>query len=315
MASGPERKAGSPVQVAPDIPARLLLAAQCGLPFMADEVRAKLGPLLSYESMVIVAGSVLALAAANVAGYGAVVTVALGVATVAALGYETIEAFKRLSSFHELAMAAKYEQDFEAAGREFAAFVTIVGVNVLLVLLTRQRPLKTPKRPPLDPELLRAAWRSHIRHVRFKVPRDQGVLWSKVSAEQARTLARKRGFTTLEMQLEREGLLQLYNRQFGSFDEVKAARLESVTGEIWLSLSRRWAASLEGRVLAFVDEAVLGQHIQAGKPPLLTEELSTIANIMQGNPKISSVQMIDVKTGKTWLMLREQVLKATATSH
>ena len=86
----------SAVVVPPDVPSRLLLGAQCSLPLLGDEAKAKLAPLLSYESVVVVAGSVLALLAASTMGLGLAVDVILGVAAVAVIGSEAIEACRRL---------------------------------------------------------------------------------------------------------------------------------------------------------------------------------------------------------------------------
>ena len=261
------------VVVPADIPSRLLLGAQCGLPLLDDEARAKLAPLLSYESMVIVAGSVLAVLAANAMGWGLAVDVVLGLAAVAVLGSETIEACSRLRRFYELCVAAKYPQDFEAAGREFASFVTIVGVNVALALLARGRGVKAPKAKALDMGTLRAGWGSYVARLTFRVPRDRAVLWSQIGMRQAERLAQSKGLVSLEMLLKRQGFYEVYGKQFGTFDKVKAAGLEDITREIWSTVSRRYATSLEGKVTAFVSNSRLGARITKGQEPVLVRRL------------------------------------------
>lgn len=305
----------SSVYIELDTPARLLLGAQCSLPFLGDEVREKLAPFLSYESMIVVAGSIAALAAANAVGAGVAVDVVLGIVTVAVLGSETIEAVKRLRNFYELAIAARYAKEFEEAGREFAAFVTIVGVNVFLVLLSRANMRKAPKPKALDSNLLSAAWDAYVERIVFKVPRDRGVLWSKIGALNAERIAEMKGLTTLEMLLRRAGFEQLYARQFGTFKQVKAAGLQKVTGRIWTSVSRRYVASLEGKVTAFVGERRLSTVLAKGEEPVLIDELWEIAEAIQTNPKISLVEMVDVFTHKTWLMQRSAVLKSVSRLH
>ena len=305
----------SAVVVPPDVPSRLLLGAQCSLPLLGDEANAKLAPLLSYESVVVVAGSVLALLAASTMGLGLAVDVILGVAAVAVIGSEAIEACRRLGAFYELCVDAKYPQDFEAAGKEFATFVIIVGVNVVLALLVRGRAVKAPTVKILDSGALRAGWFSYVERLTFRVPRDKGVLWSQLGARHAERLARSKGLTSLEMLLKREGFLELYARQFGTFKKPTAAGLEGVTLEIWQRVSRRYAASLEGRVSAFVSHPQLAAKVAGGREPILVDELWEIAEAMRANPKISSVQMIDVSTGQSWLMLRSQILKGVGPMH
>ena len=166
----PKSAPAAEVRIPFDAPSRLLMGAQCALPHLSDEVRAKLAPLLSHETMVIVAGSVMALGVATLAGCGIAVSVVLGVTMVAILGAETIDAFKRLSNFHALCMEAKYAQDFDAAGREFAAFIAIVGVNVGLVLVARRAGIRRDVTNRKDhAEKRQDHLRSHVRHRQFPV--------------------------------------------------------------------------------------------------------------------------------------------------
>lgn len=307
--------ASAKVQVALDAPGRLLLSAQCGLPYLSDEARQRLAPLLSYQTMVVIAGAIAVLGGAHVIGAGFVADVILGAVTVIALGSETIDAARRLQTFYDLAMAARHPPDFDKAGREFAAFVTIVGLNVALALLLRKGPPKLPKLKPLDPRTLASGWSAYVEGLVFKVPRDKGILWSKVGARSAERLATSKGLTSLEMLLKREGFMELYAKQFGSFENVKAAKLEHATAEIWRKVSQRFAASLEGKVTAFVDNPELGKAIAKGSEPILVDELWEIAETVSKNSKITMVEMVDVKTGRTWLMQRSQILKATKTFH
>jgi hypothetical protein len=274
-----------------------------------------LAPLLTLEAMAVLAGSVLVVAAAHAVGAGMVVDVVLGVAAFAVIGGETLEAGRRLVEFHRLAMAARYPQDFEAAGRELAAVITSVGFNVIVVLLARRASARMPRVKPPNAATLRAGWQPFVANIGFSVPRDQGMLWSKLGDWRvARKVAQQRGLMTLETQLDAHGFFPLYNLQFGSYEQVKAAGLESVTEEIWRTLSRRYAASLEGKVTAMVHNRQLAASLSR-KEPFLVDELEEIAELMRLNPKITSVEMIDVSTSRTWQMLRSDVLRSTRLSH
>jgi hypothetical protein len=303
------------IQIDMDVPARLLLSAQCSIPFLSDEIKQKITPLLSYETMAVVAGSVSVLIASHSVGIGFAADVVLGIATVAVLGAETVEAGKRLHKFYDLALAAKYKQDFDKAGREFACFITIIGINVALVSLTKVKVGNLPKLKPLDSNIVSTGWATLIDRLSLKVPRDQGILWSKIGMRGAERIAQSKGLTSLEMLLKREGFYELYAKQFGSFDNVAASGLDKVTAEIWRKVSCRYVANLEGKVTAFVSQKQVGSALTKGNEPILVDELWEIAEAMQVNSKISSVQMIDVSSGRTWIMQREQVMKAMRTVH
>lgn len=315
MAASSPPSGARPVELDLDVPSRLLLAAQCALPHLPDAVSAQLAPLLTPETMVVIGGSVAAVAAGHALGVGFAVDVALGAVVVVALGSETIEACARLKTFYELAVEARYASDFDAAGRELAAFVTILGINVVAILLTRKSPAKLPQLKTLRTSVLRAGWRQYVSGLRFKVPRDKGMLWSRLGSwRHAERLAKSKGLTSLEMLLQDCGFFELYAKQFGSFEQVKAAGLQGVTEEIWRALSRRYAASLEGKVTAFVKAKDFAKAI-ASKEPMLVDEIEEIAEVMASNPKISLVEMIDVGSGKSWLMNRSDVLKAVGAVH
>lgn len=308
--AGPERTIRLPV----DVSGRLLLAAQCGLPLLPSDAKQRLAPLLTYEAMAVLAGSVISIGAAHAVGVGFAADILVGAVVIATIGQDAIDAARHGKNFYSLAISATSEKDFERAGREFASFVTIVGINTLLVLLLRARPAPRISQAAVMGEKTSAAWMAYISKINFKVPAGKGILWSQFGAAQAEALARSKGLVSLEMLLKDEGFLELYAKQFGSSQS-------KLTGDIWRAVSQRYAASLEGKVTAFVHEKRLaGEIIKRAEPilkpgergvnPVLIDEMEEIAEAMISNNKISSVEMIDLSSGKSWLMLREQVLRA-----
>ena len=50
-------------------------------------------------------------------------------------------------------------------------------------------------------------------------------------------------------------------------------------------------------------------------PPIITDELLAIADSMSHNPRITSVELVDVFTGKTRIMDRASVLRGGRFDH
>jgi hypothetical protein len=294
--------------VPPDDPGKLLLAAQCGLPMLPLAIRKQLAPLLTYESMAIIAGTAIAVAGAHAIGVGFVFDIILGGVTFAIIGSDLIQAGKHASNFYQLAIAAKNTSDFDIAGKEFASFVTLAGINVILALFAKST-VSRITRPVVNQEAKLAAWYSFISRIKFIVPRDKGILWTKIEAIEAERLARANGLVSLEMLLKEEGFLDLYSQQFGTLKNVKSMKLEKVTESIWKMTSKRYVESLEGKVTAFINRKSLHAKI-AEREPIFIEEMWDISEAMEINNRIHSVEIIDISTGRKWFMLRSEVLKA-----
>src|ERR1039457_5357474 len=91
-----------------------------------------------------------------------------------------------------------------------------------------------------------ARWTRFIEAIEFKVPRDKGMLWSKLgNSAKAEAMAQQKGLTCLEMELRKNGFFELYENEFGGTKN-------SVTAEIWKMVSRHYVQSLEGRVTGYV---------------------------------------------------------------
>ncbi|WP_342117774.1 hypothetical protein [Pseudoduganella sp. OTU4001] len=317
--SGAHLKSGKTVNLPTDVAARLLLAAQCGMPLLPSDVKQRLAPLLTYESMAVIAGSLLAIGAAHAFGIGFAADILVGTVVIATIGQDAIEAASHAKSFYSLAINASSQDEFDRAGQAFASFVTIIGINTLLILLMRARPAPKVSQLAAVGESTRAGWMAYIGKIKFNVPSGKAILWSQIGARPAEVVARGKGLVSLEMLLKEEGFLELYSKQFGKTQS-------SLTGDIWREISKRYAASLEGKVTAYVHERRLAaefvkraepmlQSGQKGINPVLVDELEEIAEIMLNNSKITSVEMIDVSSGRTWLMLREEVINAAKTTH
>ena len=103
--------------------------------------------------------------------------------------------------------------------------------------------------------------------------------------------------------LDKVGFTKQYEKEFGSAKSL-------VTYRIWERVSTRYVSALKGKVTAYVDAKALdtaildsNEHILAplegGKPGtrILVAELQRIADIMEQNGSIRSVELIDVRTG------------------
>jgi hypothetical protein len=158
-----------------------------------------------------------------------------------------------------------------------------------------------------------ACWIRDIENLDLKPPRDRGALWTKTGEDVARALAKQDGRVTLEMLLDESGFRSRYDAEFGKSQT-------EVTRQIWEAISRRYAQSLEGKVVAYVDDAELFQSITQDVPrgkaePQFTAELDEIASIMERNTKIETVIVKDVLGGPPVTMTRGAVLQAARRSH
>jgi hypothetical protein len=180
-------------------------------------------------------------------------------------------------------------------------------------------------------------WSRYIQEMQLKPPpRDKGILWSRIGADRAEALASKKGLTSLEMLLKNNGFLAAYEEVFG---KSPGQATEAVTRAIWQQVSERYARSLQGRVIAFVDDQSLAKAIKdspvkslaelaeeqkatPGKPsgpaivkaPQITNELMEISSVMERNANVSVVDIRDISKPDVTIkmMTREQVLQSKA---
>ena len=192
-------------------------------------------------------------------------------------------------------------------------------------------------------EQVLARWYTLIQRLELEPPPpNKGVLWSKISSNIAEIInAKKNGLVTLEMRLEDNSFLELYLREFGSYETTKSKGLDHVAGKIWQLVSKKYARLLEGKVTAYVDNKAVARgtaeeydkalnaavekgvassrtdaiHHGAGSDagPVFITELEEIAELMASNSKVTSVNVVDVKTGQTWHMTRQDVFELRLT--
>jgi len=185
--------------------------------------------------------------------------------------------------------------------------------------------------PPVRRKLLERYWRqweSYIDGISLPpLAPNEGVLWARLpdGAEHAKTIAASDGMKTLEMQLGPLRVEERYRLAVAQLTQLMGdSRL--VQGEIWdqfgrkvwEKLSRRYAEGLSGRVRAHVrfggdsglSKLTTDKLGRAGHEAIIWDELEQIADWMTVNPRITSVELVDVFTGRTKIMLREDVLRA-----
>ena len=131
-----------------------------------------------------------------------------------------------------------------------------------------------------------------------------------------------RGGVTLEMLLKDNGFLAAYEETFAGVQNA-------TTEQIWRALSEKYARSLQGRVIAFVNEPELAAAIKnapstsikdlpVGEPaiskPQILNELMEISDVMERNPNISVVEIRDLSNPNVTIkvMSRTQVLESKA---
>jgi hypothetical protein len=106
--------------------------------YLSPEVGDKLLELVTPEALAIIGGTAALWTAGHFFGVSEIVDGVLIVAGLYALGSEALTAGRDLISFVQLALAAKTPEDLDKAGRHFASFVALVGVDVAIVVLLRK---------------------------------------------------------------------------------------------------------------------------------------------------------------------------------
>jgi hypothetical protein len=158
--------------------------------------------------------------------------------------------------------------------------------------------------PGVMPPITRSEmdWAKFIGAIQLKPLYNRGVLWSKIGAEKAESLAARRGMTSLEMLLKDNGFMEAFTAVFGG--EETAA-----THQIWKLVSKKYAQSRRGRVIAYVNDAEwakatrespskpiekLARGESAIEGPIFNDELMKITEVMNQNSNISIVDIRDV---------------------
>jgi hypothetical protein len=270
---------------------KALDAAWRALPLLPAETRGEIAALLTLQSMAMIGATAAVWAGSHFFGVGFVFdVVALGVGSYC-LGSEALRAGHELYRFWTRATRAKTEADLDAAAGYFAHAISIIGVNTILIIFARR---------------IGKAGASARAMARLSMLLDQlefgrirnGALWAKLDGDViAMNFAEKDGRVTLGKWLEQSGYLEVIE------SETKGRDWEKFGRPFWKRLSLKFAAALEGDVVAYVENPVLEREIAKidldGKHgSILPDELLEITELMETNSQLRSVTIKNVR-GKT----------------
>ncbi len=314
---------------------RLLAAAYRALPMLPENIRERVASMLTPEAMGVLAAVGIVWAGSHFFGVGEVFDVLLAGATVLTVGWDAIKALKGFAQFYQKAVHAKSDKELTEAATYFAdAILTLGGAigwtRVAKLLGSGSKGAKVISEAGAARRLAETArrWRLFIEGIQFKVPRDQGMLWSKLGdANAARAMAKKMHLTCLEDQLQKNGFFTLYDREFGRSQT-------ELTRKIWRWVSERYVQSLEGKVTAYVHRArhyqaitekasaaakAAGEDASATRKylkiineddPVIVHEIGTLSETLLKNRKITEVLVIDVETGEAFGYRSRELLES-----
>lgn len=201
-------------------------------------------------------------------------------------------------------LPALVRDSFQALRRELFAFA---------------RPtLRLPRKQMLDAFL--AAWLKDIDKLALPAPGlNRGALWSKLGAKAegmagfvkggddaalsgadlAQRLAAQDGRKTLEGLLGPSGFEAKLKADARALSELVGGHLAWAEFEqkVWSHVSLKYVKSLQGRVVVYVDDAVLRQALQKGDLPVLSAELQELLKRRRAGEGIMSVEARDIFDG------------------
>jgi hypothetical protein len=104
---------------------------------LPGDAGSKLAALAAPETLAVVAAVLVAWAASHALGVGFAADVLMVAGGIIFLGREAIEAAQQIGSFVSRTLSARNERDLDAAAGHLSSAVTIIGVDAVLILLTR----------------------------------------------------------------------------------------------------------------------------------------------------------------------------------
>jgi hypothetical protein len=104
--------------------------------YLPAEAGSKLMSLLTPEALAALAGVLVVWAGSHAVGIGEAIDVLLLATGLIFVGREALDAIEHLAAFAKLALRARTDTDVDAAARDLARAVSIIGVNAVIVLLT-----------------------------------------------------------------------------------------------------------------------------------------------------------------------------------
>jgi hypothetical protein len=321
----------------PDDFERALDAAWRSLRKIPREMRARVTAMLTPGALAVLLGTTAIWAGSQfVPVVGEAVDLLIVTVGVITVGRDSIDVARNFAGFWQSVHGATTDKDLDHAADLFAAAISLVGIDGLMVLValgTRSKAAGTAG-AAATAEVALARWSRFIESMDLATPPGKGVLWSKLGpsnfgAYRAGLFAQQSGRVTLEMLLDRYGFFELYEAEFGSAKN-------DVTGQIWQMVSRKYANGLSGVVTGYIDNTKLLRGIQTSavrpeaplrlmssesieplqsKLPQITAELDEISDIMTRNKRISSVMLYDNRGGEPVVMTRDAVMKTAGRSH
>ena len=304
------------VVVPNDIPHRLLLSARNGVPYLAPELRDQVAAMLTLENFAFLAGFLAADMAFAGTGIGTVINIVAGGLVIVVVGTQAISSGKQFVSFYRKASTATSPSEFQAAGKEFAKGVALLGVATVTALLTRRGSRKSfgTVASAASKSEVEASWMALAASIEFDIPANEGVIYAGLAESEAgeaiansknpqgkiiNDIARKYGWTQEKMEAD-------FGKEFSA-----------TTYRLWETLSIKYQQALKGRVVAYIDSSrvrldkgILGElgakpgagpevEITGGKytPSVILTELE---ELMTSNQNVTSIVVKDVKTGRSW---------------
>lgn len=321
------RPAKTTLTVPADRAHRLLLAARCGLPGLGHEVQEKLHSFLTLENFAFMVAFIAADMLFAGTGVGTLVNVVAVGFVIVFFKSEAITGYSHLRAFYLKASDARSDDDFRAAGIEFAKAVSAIGVDSVIALLTLRSGARSSGKlvSRVSPAELEASWFAYIDSLKFDVDAGRGIIWARIGQERAINIAQamsenpKPAYRVINQLLDQSGFTRRYQNEFGQAET-------ELTYRIWERVSMRYVASLKGVVTAYVDTipAMSGKtkvgvipdiritegKLQPGKGAgtlvvgdggkvsgssvLLTE----LEELIESNPRVTAIKMIDAKSGR-----------------
>ena len=117
---------------------KIASAIRRALPHLSGEAASKLAGLLSPVSLGILAGTLVVWAYSHAIGVGEAIDILIAITGFLFVGWEAWSAIKHLVSFARLSVGAKTESDLDSAGDHLAKAVTIIGIDVVIILITHR---------------------------------------------------------------------------------------------------------------------------------------------------------------------------------
>ncbi|VYT98835.1 hypothetical protein [Metakosakonia massiliensis] len=130
-----------------DLQSKLQVVLTKAASLLPSDVGEQLLAMITPQALATMAGVVVIWAGAHFFGIGEIADIILLVVGWVAIGGVAFEAGKKLYDFAVKTNNARTEADLDAAAKDLAEAITLIGVNTVLILLFRKKPGDTFKKP------------------------------------------------------------------------------------------------------------------------------------------------------------------------